>query len=494
MEPKIGLPRVASSFVGRERERSAVADLLGQGRLLPLTGPGGAGKTRLALEVAGEVAGRFADGVALVALANIRRADGVLPAIVQALGLRDQGARGSYENLVQHLRQRATLLVLDNFEHLAAAAPQIAALLAETEGLRLLVTSRAALRISGEQEFPVAPLALPPEGARADDAPAVRLFVDRARAVRPDFVLSAENAATVAAICRCLDGLPLAIELAAARTRMLPPAALLARMDRRLALLTGGPRDLPARHQTLRDAIGWSYDLLTPGEQRLFRRLATFAGSFTLEAVEAVCADEPERPTFDPLAALADESLIAPAGDEDEPRFSMLETIREYAADLLAASGEGPALRQRHAIYYVELAERAARGLAGGNPRAWLARLDAEQGNLWAALATLMDPTTGDDPEPALRLTTALARYWWGRGQLREGYGWLQAAIARSAGGLPIAQLRAPLGDRAAHERLRSRLALRVDVLISAGEFVRDLDGPIAAAAFHESALGLARE
>ncbi|HMQ34929.1 MAG TPA: NB-ARC domain-containing protein, partial [Chloroflexaceae bacterium] len=493
MEPTASLPRAASSFVGREGERRAVAELLRRGRLLTLTGPGGAGKTRLAMEVAADLAGEFAEGVAVVALANVRRADAVLPAVALALGLRDQGARSPYENLVRHLRGRELLLVLDNFEQVAAAAEAVAALLAATEGPRLLVTSRGALRISGEQEFPVAPLALPPEGEA--DSPAVRLFVDRARAVRPDFALTAENAATVAAICRRLDGLPLAIELAAARTRLMPPAALLARLGRPLDILTGGPRDLPARHQTLRDAIAWSYELLEADEQRLLRRLASFSGGFSLGAVEAVCGDGDDgRPALELLAALADKSLIAPVDSADEPRFTMLETIREYAADLLAASGEAGLLRGRHGLYYVELAEAADRGLAEGQAQPWLARLDAERSNLEAALAALMDPTAGEEPEPALRLAAALARYWWGRGQLREGYAWLQAAIARSSGGLPIAQLRSSSGDRRTDALLRARVALRVDVLISAGEFVRDLDGPMAAAAFHESALGLARE
>ncbi len=495
MESGTSLPRAASSFVGRERERRAVGELLRQGRLLTLTGPAGSGKTRLAIEVATELAGAYADGATFVPLAGVRRAEGVLPAIAMALGLRDQGARSPYENLVRHLRRRELLLVLDNFEHVATAAPQIADLLAATEGPRLLVTSRGALHITGEQEFPLDPLELPDERAGKADSPAVQLFVERARAVRPDFALSAENAAAVAAICRRLDGLPLAIELAAARTRLMQPAALLARLGRSLSILTGGSRDLPARHQTLRDAIAWSYDLLEADERRLFRRLAVFAGGFSLAAVEAVCA-EPDgaRPEIDLLAALADKSLIKPLVDQSEPRFTMLETISEYAADMLGASGEGPALRRRHADYFVALAEAAARGLAEGDSQSWLARLDAEQSNLRLALSTLMDPAEGDDPDPALRIAAALARYWWGRGQLREGYAWLQAAIARSSGGLPIAELRASSGDRATDALLRTRLALRVDVLISAGEFVRDLDGPMAAAAFHESALGLARE
>lgn len=495
MEPRNSVLRGASSFVGRERERRAVAELLRQSRLLTLTGPGGAGKTRLAMEVAADLAGDFTAGVAVVPLAGVQRADAVLPAIALALGLRDQGARSPHENLVRSLARRELLLVLDNFEQVAAAAPQIAALLAATTGPRLLVTSRGALHISGEQEFPVAPLALPPEDTGAHDSPAVRLFVDRARAVRPDFALSAENAAAVAAICRRLDGLPLAIELAAARIRLLAPGALLARLGRPLAILTGGPRDQPARHQTLRDAIAWSYDLLEGDEQRLLRRLAVFAGSFSLAAVEAVCADQDEpRPAFDRLAALADQSLIAALASEDEPRFTMLETIREYAADMLEASGELAAMRRAHSLYYVQLAEEAAQALAVGDARAWAARLDADQGNVGAALSALMNPAEGDDPEPALRLTAALAPYWWGRGRLREGYAWLQAAIARSSGGLPIAELRSATRDRSTDALLRSRLALRVDVLISAGEFVRDLDGPMAAAAFHESALGLARE
>ncbi len=476
-------------FVGRDEERRAVSALLASERLLTLTGPGGAGKTRLAVEVAASTSATFADGVHFIAFAHVRASSAVLPTIARALGLRDQGGRAPLEDLARYLDQRDALLILDNFEQVVSAAPQIAALLAATERPHLLVTSRSALRISGEQEYPVGPLPLPTDDT---GSPAVQLFVERARAVRPGIDLSPANIATIAAICRRLDGLPLAIELAAARTRLLEPAALLARLDRRLALLTGGPRDLPARHQTLRDAIAWSYDLLAPAEQQLFRRLGIFAGGFSLEAAEVVCgAGEPE--VLARLATLTEESLLAPAHGDGEARFAMLETIREYAAELLEVSGEGHDLRHRHSAYYLGLAERAAAGLTGSQQQLWMGRLDADEANLRAALSYLLESEAGD-LEAGLRLTAALYRYWWGRGRLREGYAWLQKAISRSAGGLPIAELRAPGGDPQARARLRAQLALRADVLVSAGEFMRDLEGPVAAAAFYEVGLGLARE
>jgi predicted ATPase/transcriptional regulator with XRE-family HTH domain len=407
--PRTNLPAVLSSFIGRERELTEVSALVATSRLLTLTGSGGVGKTRLALAVGAAVRGQFPDGVWFVDLAPLRDAALLASAAAEACGVPETAGEPPTVQLVRFLYDKRLLLILDNFEHLVDAASQLTEILSAAPGVRALVTSRAALRRSGEQEYPVLPLPVPnltqhEAAATLAQYPAVRLFIERMRSIRPDRALDDASMPVVAAICARLDGLPLAIELAAARTRLFPPGALLARLDRRLPLLAGGPRDLPQRQQTLRDAIIWSYDLLSPAEQRLFRRLAVFVGGCSVEAAEAVCEEpatahqgcrEVQTSTglgidiVDGLASLVDKSLLyQDEGPDAEPRFTMLETIREFALEQLAASGEERVSRERHARYFLQMVESSGPVLLGTGPHPF--RLAAEQGNIRAALRWLV--------------------------------------------------------------------------------------------------------
>ena len=439
MTSPTNLPHPLTSFIGRAREIADVTRLLAGARLLTLTGSGGCGKTRLALQVAAGLQDRFPQGVYFVALAPLDDPDLVLPTIAGVLGVPESGGVPLATILQNYLREKTLLLLLDNCEQIAAAGPALADLLAASPGLRVLATSRAALHLYGEQEFLVPPLALPEAGpgdpgATPAESEAVQLFVARARDVQPAFVLTPETAPAVAEICRRLDGLPLAIELAAARVKILSPPAMLARFAP-LQLLTGGARDLPARQQTLRGAIAWSYDLLTADDQQLFRRLGVFVGGCTLDAAEQVAGgegppagDAPAFHTLDGLAALVDQSLLRRRDTaEGEPRFGMLETIREYALEQLRAAGEAAAVRARHAAYYLALARTVALELRGPRQVAWLEYLEGEHDNLRAALTWALEQGAAGT---ALPMVEALAWFWSLRGYLAEGRAWIERTLA----------------------------------------------------------------
>ncbi|MCD6057480.1 MAG: hypothetical protein K0Q89_1010 [Thermomicrobiales bacterium] len=428
-------PRPVSSLVGRERETAAVRDLIlrdGE-RLVTLIGPGGVGKTRLVLRVVEEIAGRFADGAVFVPLAAISDPELVPAAVVRELGIHEASDRPVLATLAGVLRDRSLLLVLDNLEQVVQAGPAIAELLVTCPRLVVLATSRTALRLSGECEFPVPPLALPdPTSVALEDAPtseAIRLFVLRARSVNSEFALTADNAPIIGAICQRLDGLPLAIELAAARAKVLSPPALLARLEGRLDLLAHGPRDLPARQRTMRDAVAWSYDLLSNDEQVLFRRLSIFVGGFTLEAAEAVAGEGSAAPAlFDGITSLVDHSLVRAARTANgEPRFEMLETISAYGRERLAESGKEEPARDTHADYFLALASEACVAFEGPARAAARERIAREHDNLRAALAWAVER---EDAEVAQRLATQLARFWVVLGHVAEGRAWLDRAIA----------------------------------------------------------------
>ena len=444
------LPTQPTLLIGRESELAALRAVLSaqEARLITLVGPGGTGKTRLALQAAAESLENFADGVWWVPLAAVSDPENVVQVIAAPLGIREGPAQPLLESLAAHLRSRQILLLLDNFEHLRDAAPQIQHLLQSAPGLVVLVTSREPLRLRAEREFPVDPLPLPATDTGisvedALDAAAVRLFVERAQARKPAFALDDANVAAVVAICRRLDGLPLAIELAAARVRILTPAALLARLDQRLSILTGGARDLPARQQTLRAAIAWSYDLLVPPERALFARLAVFAGGCTLEAAEAVCSASGGLPLdlLDGIDSLIQKSLLrqeeGPGGD---PRFTMLETIREFAQERLQELPEADALRQAHAETLLILAENVNQEDVSAEVDL-LNRLEADHANLRQAVAYYASQGAAGLAK-RVRLVAALAHFWRTHGHLAEGRRELEEAIA-AEGDIPPAQ-RAP--------------------------------------------------
>jgi predicted ATPase/transcriptional regulator with XRE-family HTH domain len=422
------LPVERTSFVGRAYETVAIRRQLAGTRLLTLTGPGGSGKTRLAVQVAGELVDSFADGVFFVPLAPLADPTLIPATIAQVLGVRETGGRSHFDELKECLRTKQTLLVLDNFEHLLAAAPLVGEMLDDCPGLSALITSRTLLRLAREHVFEVPPMPAPEPGGEADleasmRYDAVRLFVERARAAQHNFALTASNARSVTEICRHVDGLPLAIELAAARTRLFEPGALIRQLSNRLDLLTNGPRDGPSRHQTLRSALTWSYELLMPAERRLFERLAVFAGGFTLHAAEAVADADGSLgiSTLDALASLVDQSLLNIIQLEEqpvEPRFVLLETMREFAMERLVATGDVLDTRTRHSEYFRALAESVQPRLQGPLQAESLTRLDPEHDNLRAALSWCIAQR---HEEHALRFSTALMRYWQMRGHITEG-------------------------------------------------------------------------
>jgi predicted ATPase/predicted negative regulator of RcsB-dependent stress response len=430
------LPTVLTALIGREHELATVVDLLrGDARLVTLTGPGGIGKSRLAIESASQLRDRFTGGIAFIDLAPVSDPLLVPRAIADAIGVRDLGGGGLDDKLRLALRDRRLLLLLDNFEQVVDAAPAMRALLADVPTVSALVTSRILLRVSGEHGVEVGPLPLPdPERAAAavDEAarnPAVALFVERVRAATPDFELTADNADDVARICVALDGVPLAIELAAARARVLAPAALLDRLDRRLPLLAGGARDLPERQRTMRGAIEWSVQLLEPSAAELFTRLGVFAGSFPLEAVEAVASGMGDALVIDDLGELVDGSLVQQRDHGDRAVFTMLAAVREFARDRLDERPDARDLRDRHAGWYVALGEQAELELEGPKQLAWIARLSEEGDDLRTAMRHLLDT---DQWETAAHLAWTLYVYWWVDGHLGVVRGWMTELLDAS--------------------------------------------------------------
>jgi predicted ATPase/class 3 adenylate cyclase len=478
------LPVQLTSFLGREREIGEVQALLEKHRLVTLTGPGGTGKTRLSLQVAGRAADRYPDGVYFVGLSTLTDAGLVAATIAHALELPDRGGRSDLERVMDHVAQKRILLLLDNFEQLTAAAPVVSELLTHAPGVSVLATSREMLHVYGEQEYPVPPLGVPPldEPGRQrqpdvqslSQYESVALFIERAMAVKPDFAVDNENAPAVAEICVRLDGLPLAIELAAARTRILTPQAIMRRLGHQLDLLSGGGSDRPERQQTLRGAIAWSYDLLDERDRRLFACLSVFSGGASLEAIEEVCAHEVDGDVLDCLTSLVDKSLVRQRSADDEPRFMQLQTIREYAAERAAQDGILDDLRRRHAEFFAHLATAASAVIMGSDKRRWLDRLEQEHGNLRAAFEFAMERA---DARLALRMAADLWRFWQMRGYLAEGLDHVKAALA-----LSVADAEDP-----------SLVALRSDGLEAAGGLAYWQGDMRLARDYYEQALAAAR-
>lgn len=431
---RTNLPSQATPFIGRQRELAALTDLLRRDdvRLVTLTGPGGIGKTRLSLQVAADLIDEFEDGAFFVELAPITDSDKVLTAIASTLGVNESGDESLLDTLTRSLYKKHLLLVIDNFEHVIAAAPVAGDLIATTPNLKVITSSRELLRVYGEHEYPVPPLGLPDDTKQQTVAvvsqyEAVKLFIHRATAAQSDFEITEENAPAIAEICTRLEGLPLAIELAAARVRLFEPEELLARLANSLKTLTGGARNLPRRQQTIRNAIEWSYDLLDANEQVLFARLSVFQGGRSIEAAEAVCGPGLDLDVLDGLESLLNKSLLrrekGPGGDV---RFVMLETIYAYAGEQLAASNEEENLRQRHANYFADLAQRANITLTGGAEKNWVNRLTADYENLSKALEWTLG---GGDVATGLRLVDALGGYWRVKSMLQEGKRWVWLAL-----------------------------------------------------------------
>jgi len=514
-------PLSPTRLIGREHEEAAVQHLLapehGVGaRLVTLLGPGGVGKTRLALQVAAGLRERYADGVVFVDLSPIREPDLVPVAIAAALGIAQTDRESPLDLIVKHAAGKHLLLLLDNFEQVIEAAIVVSAMLAAGSRLGCLVTSRSALRLRGEQQFIVPPLAVPDPSQTSDQGlsstPAVQLFVARARAIDPGFAPDAGATRTIAEICRWLDGLPLAIELAAARIRLLPPAALLTRLKHRLAVLTGGARDLPARQQALRPTIAWSHDLLSTPEQQLFAGLSIFAGGCTLEAAEAVCNFDGSLDVLEGSSSLLEKSLLQ-TDNAEEPRLRMLEIIREYALERLAASPHTLALQAAHARYYLALAERSAPELAGPEQKGCLARLKREQDNYRAALTWAC---RHDEMELGLRLSTALWRFFHLSGATVEGRHWLdtllddgrssaprlaatRAGALRAAAGLAVMQSDHAYGEARAREGLILMRAVgdrlgTADILNALGNLIRNRGAPDEAVPLYEESISIYRD
>jgi predicted ATPase/transcriptional regulator with XRE-family HTH domain len=473
------VPEPITSLIDREDEVRAIAAYLQPGsgyRLVTLTGPGGVGKTRLATHVATNVQGTFADGVAFVPLAGLTDPHQVLGAMATALGIRELPDRAPLDLLSRQLQERQVLVVMDNFEHLLAAAPGVAGLLATCRELTVLATSRAPLHVSGEHEYAVRPLSLPdPAGTYSPTEitqfPAVTLFVRQARAVQPQFAVVEANSAAVAAICSRVDGLPLALELAAVRMKTLAPRELESLLGNRLGILTGGARDHPERHRTVRNTIGWSHDLMPPDEQAAFRQFAVFVSGATVESAAAVISGGDTLLALDHLTALIDQSLIQRfEATNGQPRFAMLETIREYALEQLAASDEESRARDLHAAYFLQLAEQGETGLTGPDQAAWMARLEMEYGNLRAALGWSIEQANAAASQ---RFGSALWRFWSASGRLNEGRDWLDRALALDPD---------------------DRSAVCAQALLRRGNIAVDLADYLSARNFYEESLAIRRE